>query len=169
MYKELKQKQLNEALQSIGSASTKNSEDKRNNFQHLTLLLGTILGFSVGIATVVSAEPSWLLLISWVFDILAIVLGSVYLVIDADSRLYRMFIAASKQVELAEAIDKDNFKDIAQNMFLDIQKTTFDVKSATNLKEQIFILFARHQNKIELIFYLLFVLSMATLVLSFLV
>jgi hypothetical protein len=167
MYEELKRKQLNDALQSIAGASTKNSEDKRNNFQHLTLVLGTILGFSVGIATVVSAEPSWLLLISWVFDILAIVLGSVYLVIDADSRLYRTFIAAGKQVELSEAIDKNNFKDIARNMFLDIQKTTFDVKSATNLKERIFILFAKYQSKLELVFYSLFIFSMITLVISF--
>lgn len=50
--------------------------------QNTVLAVATILGFSLSLTTVSDAEPGWLLIITWILQILVILAGSILVVID---------------------------------------------------------------------------------------
>lgn len=166
----IKQKQADTVLQYIKEAGRKNIDEKRKNFQHLTLLIGTILGFSAGLVAATGGEPNCFLLLSWLVDVVVIAVGSAYLIIEAESRYFRTFIMAEKQLALTQAIEKADeahFNKVAKEIFSDIHKKLFDIKAGETFKEKLFIAFARYQTKIEVLFYLTFLLALALLVISF--
>jgi len=159
-----KQEQLKKILDNILEATDKNIIEKRRNFEHITLLTGTILGFSVGLTTITSGEPNLFLVFSWITDVIALIIGSVYLIIEAESRYYRTFIFSNKQIDLFKlGLSKEGIQVILDKF----SKEIFDISSGKNIKEKIFIAFAKYQRRIEAIFYLIFILSLILLVISF--
>lgn len=169
-FSSIKQKQIDSALEYIQDAGEKNINEKRNNFQHLTLLIGTILGFSAGLVAATKGEPNCFLLLSWLTDVLVIALGGAYLIVEVESRYFRTFIAVEKQLTLTQAIeraDAAHFNEVVKEVFLDIHRKLFDIKAGKTFKEKLFIAFARYQIKIEVLFYLTFLLALILLVISF--
>lgn len=159
--------QFNNLLKSLSDAGEKNTSEKRKNFEHLTLLIGTILGFSAGLMATSSGQPNCLLIASWVVDVLSLIIGSSYLVIEAESRYYRTFLVAEKQLELAKMTTEAELKNAARSLLADAQKVLFDVSTARNTREKVFIIFAKYQHQFEAVFYTGFILSLILLVASF--
>ena len=153
-------------LKYLIDAGERNITEKRKNFEHLTLLTGTILGFSVGLATASSGETNCYLIISWVMQVLTITVGSFFLILETESRYSRIISSAGKQAELINVKTEEELKQKARDLFAEAQKL-FLVSAGKNLKEKIFITFTKYQRHTEFIFYLLFILSLAFLVLSF--
>lgn len=162
-----KLRHLNLAMQDINNAMINNTQDKRNNFQHITLLIGTILGFSIGLGSVIGTKPSFFLVSSWVFDIFTLMVGSAYLIIETDSRMHFISVGAVKQTELAEVMDESNSKEKIKNLLLNTNEEMLNINNTKTIKEKILILFGKYQSNIEIIFYSLFVLSMVALMISF--
>jgi hypothetical protein len=169
-FSSVRQKQMDNVLQYIKEAGEKNIAEKRKSFEHLTLLISTILGFSAGLIMATGGEPEFWLVFSWFFDVLTIVIGSTYLILEEESRYYRTFIAAEKQLELTQAIEKADtahFNEVTKGVFLDIHRRLFDIKAGKTFKEKLFIAFARYQTRIEILFYLTFLFSLILLTISF--
>ena len=162
-----KQEELKKILKSITDATEKNIIEKRKNFEHITLLVGTILGFSIALTTTTNGKPDCFLVLSWLVDVVAIIIGILYLIIESESRYYRTFIGADKQIDL---INKNEIEinNLRKTLWKDMYKAFLDVSSGENIKEKLFILFAKYQHGIEICFYITFILSLILLVLSFL-
>lgn len=152
--------------ENIQGAAEKNILEKRAIFEHFSLLIGTILGFSVGLTVATEGEPNCFLLISWIIDIIALIISSIFLIIEAESRYYRTFVSANKQLELINKTEEEFNREV-KNLWEDMYNTFLYISSGKNIKEKIYIAFAKYQRKIEISFYLAFLLSLIFLVISF--
>lgn len=159
--------QMNNLLKYLTDAGERNVTEKRNNFEHLTLLVATILGFSVGLAATSNGESNCFLIASWVAQVIALIIGSAYLILETDSRYYRIIASAGKQAELINVNSEAELKEKARALFSDAQKIFFDVSSGRNLKEKIQIAFTKYQGRLEMFFYAMFVVSLVLLIASF--
>ncbi len=163
-----RQEQLDKILKYIADAGEKNISEKRKNFEHLTLLVGTILGFSVGLVATTNGDPDCFLVLSWVADVVALIIGSAYLILETEGRYFRTFVSANKQVDLVNIKTEKELREAARTLLDDARKLFLEVSSGNNLKEKTFILFTKYQPQIEIAFYITFVLSLILLIASFL-
>lgn len=148
-------------------AGERNITEKRKNFEHLTLLVGTVLGFSVGLTATTGGDPNCFLISSWIAQIVALLMGSFYLVLETESRYSRIIASAGKQAEIINVNTEEELKEKARSLFAEAQKVFLDVSSGKTLREKTFIAFTKYQRQIEIIFYVSFVLSFVLLVSSF--
>jgi hypothetical protein len=167
------QKSLGLVTQNLNENTEKYLREKRSTFQHFTLLIATILGFSSGIA-LIGGTISFSLKFSWIIQILTIFVGSAVLILESETRYYRSFWATSTMLDVFKDIkdkggvwDKDSLSYIVGKGIRDLSGLNID-KNKT-LREKIFDWFARNIKQVEIIFYALFFLSITSLVISFLV
>lgn len=160
--------QFDKLLKYLMEAGERNITEKRKNFEHLTLLIGTVLGFSVGLTAATGGEPSCLLVFSWILQVIALLVGSFYLVFETESRYSRIIASAGKQAELININTTEELKEKAKSLFTEAQKIFLDISSGKTLREKSFIAFTKCQRQIEILFYISFIFSFALLVFSFL-
>lgn len=110
-----------EAFQKFLEDTEKYMEDKKRNWQHLTIIAATILGFSLGISNILDEKVSIFLLITWVLQILTILIGISLLVLEAESRYYRKIIGMDAYLEIIGNItDKKKTQEIFSNFVKEI-------------------------------------------------
>ncbi|MFH0846283.1 MAG: hypothetical protein V1851_02715 [Patescibacteria group bacterium] len=163
-----KDEQLNKLLENLLKATNKNINEKRKNFEHMMLLIGTILGFSAGLSATTNGEPNFFLLLSWFTDVFVIIIGSIYLIFETESRYYRTLIGFPKQVDVIKKDTREELEEVVKTLKKDISKTFLDISSGKNLKEKTFIVFAKYQRQVEMFFYFGFIVALLFLVISFL-
>ena len=61
-------------------------ESRKNIWQHLTIVVSTILGFSLGLTTTTKEKVNLFLLITWILQIISILIGFFLIIIDSESR-----------------------------------------------------------------------------------
>ena len=167
------QKSLGQVTQNLEENTEKYLREKRSSFQHFTLLIATILGFSSGIA-LIGGTVSCPLKLSWVIQILTIFIGAILLILESETRYYRSFLATSTMLDIFKDIknkggawDKESLSSIVGKGMRDL--SGFNTAKDRNLKERFFDWFTRNIKQIEIIFYILFFLSITSLVISFLI
>lgn len=159
--------QFDKLLKYLMDAGERNIAEKRKNFEHLTLLIGTVLGFSVGLTATTGGDPNCFLISAWAAQVIALLFGSLYLVLETESRYSRIITSAGKQAEIINVNTEKELREKVQSLFAEAQKVFLDISSGKTLREKIFIAFTKYQRQIEIIFYIFFILSFVLLVVSF--
>jgi len=166
------QKSLSDITRNLKENIDEYLKERRNSFYHSTLLLATVLGFTVGIATIGGGAINIILKIAWVFQIVAILLGTFILILESETRYHRGFFATSAMVDVMKDIkskggvfDKDSISSIMAEA---LRKMSGDTQAADG-QEKVFAWFTKNIKKTEMIFYSLFSLSFFFLLLSFLI
>lgn len=144
-------------------------KDKRFNFQNIILLEGTILGFSIGLTPTTGGTTNGFLIVSWVAQIFTILIGSLYLILEAESRYFREINAHSIYFDIVTSI-KEN-PELRENDINSIfKKGVADMynEDGSNLKEKLFKMFVISISRVEATFYLLFLSSLTLLLFNIL-
>lgn len=168
------QKTIEQVAQNLNENTEKYLQEKRFIFQHFTLLIATILGFSISIVLLGNGEINCILKISWIIQILTIFLGAFFLIFESETRYQRGFIAASSMLEISQDVkNKGGFWDEIVITHI-IQKTVKDLSGSDpsknkSLRKKIFDWFTRNIRHFEITFYILFFLSIASLAINFLI
>ena len=50
-------------------------ESRKNTWQHLTIVIATVLGFSLGLITAIGEEVNLFFIITWILQIIIILIG----------------------------------------------------------------------------------------------
>jgi len=163
------QKSLNEITQGLKENTNEYLKERRSSFSHLTILLATILGFTVGVATI-TGSINIILKIAWGFQITAILVGVFILILESETRYHRGFFAISAMLDVLRDIknkggifDKES---ISLIMASAIKQLGGETQSKSS-KERFFSWFTKNIKKIEIFFYSLFALSFIFLLISF--
>lgn len=144
--------------------------EKRDTFQHLTILIATILGFSIGLnqGKMVSDEIT----ISWIFQLLTICVGSIYLILESESRYYRqtnghlktaLFLLKSGKIDTNQLTQKE-----AQDWVSECLSDMYQKKDNETSRERVFRIFANNIGDITILFYTFFFMSLFILIVKFL-
>jgi hypothetical protein len=168
-------KDLEDNVNEIGGQMLENTvkykKEERENFRHLTSVLATIFGISVSVTAAFNSTIGVFLAISWILQSITILLGTMYLVVESESKYHRSWQMFKRQIEMLESaenramISKDDLSNLVQAYHDDITKPASEVNG---IKKKLFQFFANHIKKIKGVFYTLFIISILTLFLSIL-
>jgi len=164
------QKSLNDIARNLKENTDQYLRERRNSFCHLTLLLATILGFTVGMATIGDGFINIILKIAWFFQITAILVGTFILILESETRYHRGFFATSAMLDILKDIrSKGGIFDRTSisSIMADALRKLSGYTQNTDKRERFFSWFIRNIKKIEMLFYILFVLSFVFLLISF--
>jgi hypothetical protein len=164
------QKSLSDITRNLKENTDEYLKERRNSFYHLTLLLATVLGFTVGITTIRDGSVNIILKFTWFFQIVAILVGIFILILESETRYHRGFFATSAMLDILKDIkskggifDRTSISSIMIDAFKKLSGNTQD----TDKRERFFSWFTRNIKKIEILFYILFALSFIFLLASF--
>lgn len=153
-------------------------DDKRKNWQHLTVIFATILGFSLSINSMLGVRVATFLLISLILQIFTILTGILLLILESESKNYRKIIFFGVQLKILEILKNSasDSKEISSavkkaldNMYGDKNKTVILLRKILKgefKKEDLYKWFGKNFSKFESFFYIMMLLSFLFLIIN---